>query len=270
MVKLRDILAKRLGPMPLSGWLSLIFVFSVAAVLRDFIWPTKTNRSYLLEIVETKTLQKTASALVAKARIETKSASQNDADWTQIENSLSGCMVKEANNFLASGDPYLTLKADKATPVYLAKRFLDACEATGSAPTSPTVANNGAIYLSCNLIGAEGKSSQYSFAYDPGKGKLYSVDRAAAYRVDRNTSTELWANLETTYSDFPPTASATGFRLNRVTGAASVEYLHKPSDAEVEICKKHPGMFDDICRSYVVLTEHAQSGRCAVVDRAVK
>lgn len=256
--------------MPLSGWLTLVLVIAGAGVLRDSIWPTKTNRSYLIEVIETGTLRKTANELIAKAKLKTESAPDSDADWARIEKGLSGCMAKEANNFLASGDPYLALKADKATPVYLAKRFLDACDAAGPAPTSPTIASSGEIYLSCNLNRPDGTSSQISFAYDPSKGTLYSVDRSANYRVDRNTSTELWANLETTYRDFPPTAFATGFRLNRITGAASVEFLHKPTEPEVETCKKHPGMFEDICRDYVVLTEHAQNGKCAVVDRAVK
>lgn len=269
-MKLRDILTKRLGPMPLSGWLTLVLVIAAAGVLRDSIWPTKTNRSYLIEVIETGMLQKTANKLIAKTKLEIKSAPHSDADWARIEKGLSGCMAKEANNFLASEDPYLALKADKSTPVYLAKRFLDACDAAGPAPTSPTIASSGEIYLFCNLYRPDGTGSQISFAYDPGKSTLYSVDRGANYRVDRNTSTELWANLETMYSDFPPTATATAFRLNRITGAASVDFLHKPTEPEIEICKKRPGTGALYCDMTEVLTAYAQSGRCAVVDRAVK
>jgi len=254
--------------MPLGGWLTLALAIAIAGVLRDSIWPTKTNRSYLIEVIEAGTLKKTANELVAKAKLETKSAPRSDADWARIETGLSGCMAREAKTFLASADPYLALKADKATPVYLAKRFLDACDAVGPAPT--TVASSGEIYLSCNLNRPDGTSSQISFAYESSKGTLYSVDRSANYRVDRNTSTELWASLETTYSDYPPTATATAFRLNRITGAASVEFLHKPTEAETEVCKKRQGTGALYCGFTEVLTAYAQSGRCAVVDRAIK
>ena len=69
-MKLRDILSKRLGPMPLSGWLTLVLVIAAAGVLRDSIWPAKTNRSYLIEVIETGMIQKTANELIAKAKLE--------------------------------------------------------------------------------------------------------------------------------------------------------------------------------------------------------
>jgi hypothetical protein len=51
--------------------------------------------------------------------------------------------VKEANGFLASGDPYLSLRADKTTPPALAKRFLDACDATSGSVASATSLYSG-------------------------------------------------------------------------------------------------------------------------------
>jgi hypothetical protein len=98
----------------------------------------------------------------------------------------------------------------------------------------------------------------------------YSVDRGVGYQIELNESTELWGTLAKTFGDFPPTANETGFRLNRVTGEASVSNLHKPSDAEAVTCMKGPKALGIYCEDALVLADYNQTGKCAVVDRTIK
>lgn len=110
----------------------MIFVVSTASTISSYISQTKTNRAYLKELIEGGAVQKTATGIVSKERKASTAPTLSDAEWMQIEKGLSECLVKEANKFLASGDPYLIGKADKSTPITLAKLFLDACGAMGS------------------------------------------------------------------------------------------------------------------------------------------
>lgn len=138
-MKLSDIFGKQLGPLSLGGWISLCFVITVSGVIRSYVWPEMTNGRYLQELIETGTVQKTATVYVATIKNANTAPTPSEADWAQIEKGLSECLVKQANNFLASGDSYLRLRADKSTPLFLAKRFLDACGATGSEVPPPTL-----------------------------------------------------------------------------------------------------------------------------------
>ncbi|MBI5044289.1 MAG: hypothetical protein HZC10_10780 [Nitrospirae bacterium] len=123
-------LRKRLGPLTLSGWLSLFLVALVGGVILSYVQPSKTNRTYLKELIESDTIEKTAIEFVAVVRKTDNARTANETEWKQIEKGLSECMVREANKYVASNDPYLEAKADKTTPHILAKRFLRACGAT--------------------------------------------------------------------------------------------------------------------------------------------
>lgn len=124
------------------------------------------------------------------------------------------------------------------------------------------VARAQEIYLACALVGPQKSDYRYSFTFDPGKGKLFWVEGSQEFEVFRNTSTELWASHGMKFRDFPH--DSTDFRLNRVTGAAEVTYLRKPSPAEVASCKKQRSWG---CEDFIVLTQHAETGSCTVVDR---
>ncbi len=67
------------------------------------------------------------------------------------------------------------------------------------------------------------------------------------------------------FRDFPH--DSTGFRLNRINGAVEVNYLRKPSPAEVASCKKQRSWG---CEDLFVLTQYAETGNCAVVDRTIR
>lgn len=126
-------------------------------------------------------------------------------------------------------------------------------------------ASSRELYLSCSLVGPNDQNFQYSFAFNPTKETLSWVEGSQEFKVFRNTSTQLWASHKMKFRDFA--YDQTDFRLNRVTGVAEINYLHKTSGAEVESCKKQRSWG---CDDFLVLTEHSEAGRCTVVDRVVK
>ncbi|MEP7297773.1 MAG: hypothetical protein ABI702_16435 [Burkholderiales bacterium] len=128
-----------------------------------------------------------------------------------------------------------------------------------------TQASGRELYLSCSLVGPANQNFEYVFAFDPAKGTLLWVEGSQELKVFRNTEAQLWASHEGKFRDFPHDRS--DFRLNRVTGAAEVIYLHKPLPSEVANCKKSRSWG---CESYLVLAEFSEIGRCTVVERVIK
>ena len=126
-------------------------------------------------------------------------------------------------------------------------------------------ASSQELYLSCSLVDPKGQNFQYSFGFNPTKETLLWVEGSQKYKVFRNASTQLWASHKMKFRDFA--YDQTDFRLNRVTGVVEINYLQKLTGAEVESCKKERGWG---CDSFLVLTEHSETGRCTVVDRVVK
>lgn len=92
------------------------------------------------------------------------------------------------------------------------------------------------IYLSCSLTAPEHVVQQCSFAFDSEKSTFFWVEGHQQFKIIRNTSTQLWASHEMKFGDF--SHDATDFRLNLVTGTAKINYLQKPSAAEIATCKK--------------------------------
>jgi hypothetical protein len=123
-------LGKRLGPLSLGTWLGMCAAIIVAGVIRAYLWPEKTNRHYLQEIVETGNVQNMATTYIANIKKTYTAPTPTEAEWTQIETRLSKCVLKEAHKLLASGEPYLGVKTDNTTPRVLSKRFLNACGVT--------------------------------------------------------------------------------------------------------------------------------------------
>ena len=121
------------------------------------------------------------------------------------------------------------------------------------------------IYITCSLTGPQNMQYQYSFAFDSDESTLFWIEGTQHFQVIRNTSTQLWASHEKKFGDFPH--DETHFRLNRVTGAAEMQYLLKPSAADIYSCKKTR---NSGCEDLLVLTEKSEHGTCRVVDQAIK
>jgi hypothetical protein len=128
-----------------------------------------------------------------------------------------------------------------------------------------TQAARAELYLACSLVGPGAQNFEYSFAFDPAKGALLWVKGSQELKISRNTPSQLWASHAGKFRDFPH--DGTDFRLNRVTGAVEINYLHKPLPAEVADCKKQRSWG---CSDPIVLTQYSESGRCAIVDRVIK
>ena len=132
-----------------------------------------------------------------------------------------------------------------------------------AATSAPSVGQE--LYLSCSLVGSANQTFRYSFAFGEAKATLLWVEGNQELRVVRNTATQLWASHDGKFRKFPH--DATDFRLNRVTGAAEVNYLHRPLPAEVANCKKQRSWG---CEDAFVLAQFSETGRCTAVERAIK
>jgi len=102
---------------------------AVAGVISQFIFPDKTNRDYLEEIIESGYIEKAASEFIDEIIVSETGVRTSDFEWEIIKDGLSECMLREAKWYLKSGDPYLDKRANKETPIILAKRLLKACHA---------------------------------------------------------------------------------------------------------------------------------------------
>ncbi len=108
----------------------LILAILLAGIIRPILFkPAKTNGAYLQEVIETRILEKTATALIVQLRMSPEMKDYKESDWKQMEEGLSACLVKKASEYAASNDPYLNVRADMDTPTNLANRFLKACGA---------------------------------------------------------------------------------------------------------------------------------------------
>ena len=113
---------------PLIGGIILV-AFVAAIVSAIFYKPAKTNGVYLQELIDTHTLEQTATKFVTKLRASPETKDYKESEWKQIEEGLSKCLVKEATEYAASNDQYLNRPADMNTPTEFANRFLKACGA---------------------------------------------------------------------------------------------------------------------------------------------
>jgi hypothetical protein len=108
----------------------LLLVAFLAAIASAVLFkPAKTNGSYLREIIENHTFEKTAAGLVTQLRSLPETKDYTDSDWRRIEEGLTACLVKQAGEYATSNDPYLSLRANMETPTVLANRFLEVCGA---------------------------------------------------------------------------------------------------------------------------------------------
>lgn len=84
-----------------------------------------TNRSYLKKLIKTGYFEKIASAIFEKAKKEDWAGSLNDPELREATKKFFlECMVKEANNYLNSDDPYLNKRANIKTPRNLSEKVM--------------------------------------------------------------------------------------------------------------------------------------------------
>ena len=101
----------------------------IAKTILSYQATGNTNRSYLAKVIETHTIDKTASELVATWKKSQQTNDIENVDWQELEKQLKKCLIHEANNYLESDDSYLQKRANKFTPTILAERFLKNCDA---------------------------------------------------------------------------------------------------------------------------------------------
>ena len=118
---------KRGFGLSLSGLLSILILGTVYN--HYFAQPMKTNRSYLREVIENGYIENAAAVSVDTMKKADTGRSIGDAEWENIKRELSECMLREANRYLVSEDPFLDERANKETPRILAERFLKTCGA---------------------------------------------------------------------------------------------------------------------------------------------
>jgi hypothetical protein len=108
----------------------ILLVVFLASIVGAVAWkPIKTNGMYLTELIESRTLEKTATELISRLRSSPETKDFTQSDWQQMESGLSLCLMKQAKEYAVSSDPYLSARANKETPTILANRFLKACGA---------------------------------------------------------------------------------------------------------------------------------------------
>ena len=106
----------------------MVVAVMAAVVQVIFFKPTKTNSMYLRELIDSHTIEKSATAFVAQLRRSPDASNFRPEDWRQIEQQFSECLVREAKQYLASEDAYLSYRANRDTPNVLVKQFFTACE----------------------------------------------------------------------------------------------------------------------------------------------
>lgn len=127
-----EIVRKRFAELRPKWWLfgQILLIALLASIVSAVAWkPTKTNGMYLDELIESRTLEKTAAELISRLRSSPETKDFTQSDWQQMESGLSLCSVKQAKAYAASSEPYLRERANTETPKILANRFLKACGA---------------------------------------------------------------------------------------------------------------------------------------------
>lgn len=130
-----SILSKRAGPLSLRGWLFILLVVLTALYYFKSTLPNISNAEYIQKLIDKGALARTAGAFIRDVRPkapEHQSAADEavaEAKWKGIANDLSHCMEREAEAYLASGDPYLQQRFSRETPGIISKRLMTACGA---------------------------------------------------------------------------------------------------------------------------------------------
>jgi len=139
-----SILSKRAGPLTLRGWLFILLVALTALFYFNSRLPDITNTEYVHRLMDKGTLERTAGAFIRDVRPKAPEGQSraaktaSDAKWKKIANDLARCMEQEAQNYLASDDPFLQQKFSRDTPGVVSKRLLGACGATKYLPPKKT------------------------------------------------------------------------------------------------------------------------------------
>ena len=110
--------------------LSLLLVSVLAGVFGNLFYSSKkTNRIYLIDIIDKHYSEKIAAEIISKAREGPHKGDFSNADWENVEHGLAKCLDREEKEYLESNDPYLNEKANMESPKVLSGRFLKSCGA---------------------------------------------------------------------------------------------------------------------------------------------
>jgi hypothetical protein len=127
------------------------------------------------------------------------------------------------------------------------------------AALSFVVSDKDVFDLQCNL---NGKSGSHRYAFHLEIPKYFGSSHVTM--VGRNTfdlevvrldKTKIYATLDQKLSDWPDKADLMSFDFNRVTGDAEIDYLHRPTDAELKE-EKDPFPGD------LILDDFSKTGTC--------
>lgn len=129
------------------------------------------------------------------------------------------------------------------------------------------------MFLKCNLKPANGDETEYTFHFDPIAKKLHWAEGNIDLKVIQSSKTIIVATHNFRFhTGFE--YDETDFRLNRITGAAEIDYDRKPTENETKDCQeklpKPKGKEHTWCEDYIVLTQHTENGVCALTERAIQ
>jgi len=110
-------------------WHLILVAFLSGIVSAIFYKPAKTNGMYLQELIDNHMLEQFTAKFVNQLRRSSQTEDYEESDWKQIEEGISGCLVKKAVEYAASNDSCLNLRANMETPTELASHFLKTCGA---------------------------------------------------------------------------------------------------------------------------------------------
>lgn len=119
-------------------------------------------------------------------------------------------------------------------------------------------------FISCTLSAPSSARQNYTFEFKPKENSLFWVEGTQELEVIRNTESQLWAQHTGKYRPFA--YDQTSFQLNRVTGNAELFYSRKPTPGEISSCQNGHNFG---CDSWVVLTEHTETGVCTKQTRRI-
>ena len=119
------------------------------------------------------------------------------------------------------------------------------------------------MFLSCSMVREDEQSFQYSFVFNPEEEYLFWVEGSNEWEIIRNTSAQFWASRDTRIRGLKAREI---FKLNRITGAARINYSREPTPEELENYN-----YAFWCTAgYIVLTEYTEVDSCMIVNRVIE
>jgi hypothetical protein len=102
-------------------------VFISLTIIGLLFEPVKTNRDYLVKIIDEHASKNIAAQMVVDAKKKMPMIPFSDDQWKNAQEALEMCLESEEKKYLASGDPYLNEVADENSAEIFATKFLNDC-----------------------------------------------------------------------------------------------------------------------------------------------